>query len=84
MLQMARGLQWGWGYAAGLNSTQGLEFAAGVEHAPGKAGYPCQLIYYTGYANFVQNSELTEILMKIRSFDQNSFETFHSASATQT
>ena len=30
----------GWGYAACLNSTEGLEFAAGVEHAPGKAGYP--------------------------------------------
>ena len=34
----------GWGFAAGLNSTEGLEFAAGVEHAPGEAGYPLLVI----------------------------------------
>ena len=29
------------GTAAGLNSTEGLEFSAIVENAPGKAEYPC-------------------------------------------
>ena len=31
----------GSGSAAGLNSTEDFEFAAGAEHAPGEAGYPC-------------------------------------------
>ena len=30
----------GCGYAAGLNSTEGLEFAAVVDHAPCETRYP--------------------------------------------
>ena len=33
----------GCGFAAGLNTTEGLEFAAGVLNAPGEADYPSWL-----------------------------------------
>ena len=31
----------GWVFAASLDFTGALEFAAGDENAPGKTGYPC-------------------------------------------
>ena len=42
--KMCSGLP-GFGCCSGLRLYRGLEFAAGVENAPGKAGYPCWFPY---------------------------------------
>ena len=44
MLQLAGDLV-GRSFAVGLNSTEGLEFAAGVAKGPIEAGYPCYCSY---------------------------------------